>query len=118
MNEPSSYGIVRAGDLEIDLGRRQVRRGGEEIHLTGTEWLLLQYLAVNAGRLALTPEILGEVWGPEYKDDVQYLRVWISRLRRKLEPRRGERHAVIKTMQGLGYMLDAEPPPTAPSSPA
>ncbi len=107
--------VVRAGDLEIDLGRRLVRRLGEVIPLTRTEWLLLQYLAANAGTVMRTAEVLSAVWGPEYRDDVAYLRVWISRLRRKLEASRGEPPVVIKTMQGIGYMLDAEPSPPAPA---
>jgi two-component system KDP operon response regulator KdpE len=102
--------IVRVGDdLEIDLNRRLVMRGGDVIQLTRTEWLLLQYLAANAGKVMLNAELLSKVWGPEYHDDVQYLRVWVSRLRRKLEPNPSE-PMVIKTMQGIGYMLDADPP--------
>lgn len=112
-NEPSVDQIVRAGDLEIDLGRRLVRRRGELVALTGTEWLLLQCLAANAGRVMATAELLGAVWGADYRDDVQYLRVWVSRLRRKLEANQDEPAAVIKTMQGIGYMLDAEPPPAS-----
>jgi two-component system KDP operon response regulator KdpE len=61
----------------------------------------------------LSAELLSKVWGPEYHDDVQYLRVWVSRLRRKVEPNPNE-PTIIKTMQGIGYMLDAEP--TASSS--
>lgn len=106
--------VVRAGDLEIDLGRRLVQRRGEVISLSRTEWLLLQYLAANAGKVMRRAEVLSAVWGPEYRDDPQYLRVWISRLRRKLEADRGGSPGVIKTMQGIGYMLDAEPPPSAP----
>ena len=102
--------VVRAGDLEIDLGRRLVRRRGEVIPLSRTEWLLLQYLAANAGKVMGTAEVLRAVWGPEYEDDIQHLRVWISRLRRKLEAGQGESPGVIKTMQGVGYMLDAEAP--------
>ena len=115
---PSTDRVVRAGDLEIDLGRRVALRQGEVIPLTRNEWLLLQYLAANAGKVLLTAEVLSKVWGPAYEDDVQYLRVWISRLRRKLEANRGEPPAVIKTMQGVGYMLDAEPVPSAPASSA
>ncbi|MCH7484877.1 MAG: winged helix-turn-helix domain-containing protein [Chloroflexi bacterium] len=108
--------LVRAGDLEIDLGRRLVRRRGEVIPLSRTEWLLLQYLAANAGKVMRTAEILNTVWGPEYGDDVQRLRVWVSRLRRKLGASEGESPVVIKTVQGIGYMLDAEPPPPAPAA--
>ena len=95
--------------MEIDLDRRLVMTAsGEVISLTRTEWLLLQYLAANAGKVMLNAELLSKVWGPEYHDDVQYLRVWVSRLRRKLEPDPGT-PVIIKTMQGIGYMLDAEP---------
>jgi two-component system KDP operon response regulator KdpE len=85
-----------------------VLRNGNVIQLTRTEWLLLQYLAANAGKVMLNSELLSKVWGAEYHDDVQYLRVWVSRLRRKLEPNPSE-PVIIKTMQGIGYMLDAEP---------
>ena len=108
--------VVRAGELEIDLGRRLVRRKGEVIPLSRTEWLLLQYLAVNAGKVMRTTDVLSAVWGAGHRDDIQYLRVCISRLRRKLEAGRGESPVVIKTMQGIGYMLDTEPPASAPAS--
>jgi DNA-binding response OmpR family regulator len=100
--------VVKVQDVEIDLNRRIVSRQGDVVSLTRTEWLLLQYLAANAGKVMLNAELLSKVWGPEYHDDVQYLRVWVSRLRRKLEPNPNE-PMIIKTMQGIGYMLDAEP---------
>ena len=56
--------VVRAGELEIDLGRRLVRRKGEVISLSGGEWSLLQYLAANAGKVMSTAEVLSAVWGP------------------------------------------------------
>ena len=100
--------VIKVQDVEIDLNRRLVSRDGDVVSLTRTEWLLLQYLAANAGKVMLNAELLSKVWGPEYHDDVQYLRVWVSRLRRKLEPNPNE-PMIIKTMQGIGYMLDAEP---------
>jgi two-component system KDP operon response regulator KdpE len=100
--------VIKVQNVEIDLNKRLVSREGEIISLTRTEWLLLQYLAANAGKVMLNAELLSKVWGPEYHDDVQYLRVWVSRLRRKLEPNPNE-PVIIKTMQGIGYMLDAEP---------
>ena len=100
--------VIKVQDVEIDLNRRIMTRNGEVVSLTRTEWLLLQYLAANAGKVMLNAELLSKVWGPEYHDDVQYLRVWVSRLRRKLEPNPNE-PVIIKTMQGIGYMLDAEP---------
>jgi two-component system KDP operon response regulator KdpE len=104
--------VIRVQDVEIDLNRRIMTRNGEVVSLTRTEWLLLQYLAANAGKVMLNAELLSKVWGPEYHDDVQYLRVWVSRLRRKLEPNPNE-PVIIKTMQGIGYMLDAEPAQSA-----
>jgi two-component system KDP operon response regulator KdpE len=100
--------IVRVNDVEIDLERRLVTRNGEVVQLSRTEWLLLQQLAANAGKVMLTAELLSKVWGPEYRDDVQYLRVWVSRLRRKLDADSSK--SIIKTHQGIGYLLDAEQP--------
>ena len=99
--------IVQAGTVEIDLNRRLVKKDGEVISLTRTEWMLLQHLAANAGKVMLNTELLSKVWGPEYRDDLQYLRVWVSRLRSKLEPDPAN-PMIIKTLQGIGYLLDAE----------
>lgn len=107
-------GPVIAGDLEIDLAGRTVRKKGELVNLTRTEWLLLEHLASNAGKLVTNRELLTKVWGPEYVDDLQYLRVWVSRLRHKLEPEPGN-PTIIKTLQGIGYMFDAEPAPVGAS---
>jgi two-component system KDP operon response regulator KdpE len=100
-------GIVAFDDIEIDLERRMVTRGGELVQLSRTEWLLLQHLAANAGRVVLHTELLTKVWGPEYRDDLQYLRVWISRVRRKLGAAPGE-PGRIRTFQGIGYLLDVD----------
>ena len=99
--------IVRIANVEIDLNRRLVKKEGEVVSLTRTEWMLLQHLAANAGKVMLNTELLSKVWGPEYRDDLQYLRVWVSRLRSKLEPDPSN-PAIIKTLQGIGYLLDAE----------
>ena len=96
---------VHLENIEIDLNRRLVKRDGELIALTRTEWMLLQHLAANAGKVMLNTELLSKVWGPEYRDDLQYLRVWVSRLRRKIEPTPAEPR-YIKTFQGIGYMLE------------
>ncbi|MGI8926693.1 MAG: response regulator [Tepidiformaceae bacterium] len=106
--------VVRAGELEIDLTRRLVKRSGELVSLTRTEWLLLQHLAANAGKVMLNAELLSKVWGPEYRDDLQYLRVWVSRLRHKLELEPGN-PVIIKTLQGIGYMFEAEEPEPEPA---
>jgi len=97
--------VVHAGDVEVDLNRRLVKRKGELVTLTRTEWMLLQHLAANAGKIMLNAELLSKVWGPEYRDDLQYLRVWVSRLRRKLEEEPSQ-PKLIKTFQGIGYMFD------------
>jgi two-component system, OmpR family, KDP operon response regulator KdpE len=105
--QPGS-GVLRFDDVEIDLERRMVTRDGELVQLSRTEWLLLQHLAANAGKVVLHTELLTKVWGPEYRDDLQYLRVWVSRVRRKLGAEPGE-PGRIKTFQGIGYLLDVEP---------
>jgi DNA-binding winged helix-turn-helix (wHTH) protein len=100
-------GVIRFDDVEIDLERRMVTRGGDLVQLSRTEWLLLQHLAANAGKVVLHTELLTKVWGPEYRDDLQYLRVWVSRVRRKLGAKPGE-PGRIKTFQGIGYLLDVD----------
>jgi len=107
--------VVRAGEVEIDLTRRLVKRNGELVSVTRTEWLLLQHLASNAGKVILNAELLSKVWGPEYRDDLQYLRVWVSRVRRKLGAKPGE-PGRIRTFQGIGYLLDVEGDSTSPAS--
>ena len=107
VRESIGESMVVAGDVEIDLDKRLVTKAGEPVSLTRTEWMLLQHLASNAGRVMLNTELLSKVWGPEYIDDLQYLRVWISRLRSKLETDHAQ-PSVIKTLQGIGYLLDVE----------
>jgi len=97
--------VLHMGDVTIDFSKRQVLVGGESKYLTRTEWLLLSQLANNAGRLMLYEELLTRVWGPEYRDDIQILRTWLSRLRRKLQsdPRSPQ---LIRTMPKAGYIID------------
>jgi two-component system, OmpR family, KDP operon response regulator KdpE len=104
--------VITAADVEIDLNRRIVKKGGEPVSLTRTEWLLLQHLAANAGKVMLNTELLTKVWGPEYRDDLQYLRVWVSRLRAKLEDTPSS-PTIIKTLQGIGYLFESEQPEPA-----
>ena len=95
------------GSLEIDLDRRLVNRGGNPVRLTRNEWRLLHFLAANAGKVIINAELLTKVWGPEYRDDLQYLRVWISRLRHKLEADPAA-PVIIKTVPGIGYVFEME----------
>jgi two-component system response regulator MtrA len=103
---PSNGARLRTNGVEIDLDSRIVTKDGEVVTLTRTEWRLLRELASNAGRVMLNEEILARVWGPDYRDDLQYLRVWISRLRAKLEQVPSE-PKIIATFPGIGYMLGA-----------
>ena len=105
-------GVVAFDDVAIDLSRRLVTRRGKLVHLSRTEWLLLSHLAANAGRVVLHGELLTKVWGPEYREDLGYLRVWVSRVRRKLGTPPGQAGR-IRTFQGIGYLLDVAPA-TAP----
>jgi DNA-binding response OmpR family regulator len=100
--------VVTVGDLEIDLERRLVRRAGEPVELSANEWRLLRALASTPGKLIASYDLLSKTWGNEYRGDMEYLRVWVSRLRRKLEPD-PEHPSVIITKPGVGYMLNADP---------
>jgi DNA-binding response OmpR family regulator len=111
-SETGAESIVRAGDVEIDLERRLVTKKGELVQLTRTEWMLLYHLAAHAGKVMFNSELLSKVWGPEYRDDLQYLRVWVSRLRGKLEAEQGNPQ-MIKTLQGIGYLFNADVPAEA-----
>ena len=93
------------GDLVIDFKKRLVVVRGEEARLTRIEWLLLSELAQNAGSLMLYSDLLTRVWGPEYRDDVQILRTWISRLREKIEIEPNN-PKLIRTMPKTGYIMD------------
>ena len=100
--------LLRYPGLEIDLERRRVTVGAEEVRLSRTEWELLAQLAGNAGRVMLHGELLSRIWGPEFRDEVRYLRMWVSRLRAKLEPG-AEGSSLITTFPGIGYRFEAPP---------
>ena len=99
--------IVKAGPLTIDLAWHIVKRGEEEIKLTGTEYKLLAYLAANHGRVLTHQNILTNVWGAADADHTEYLRVYMRQLRKKLEldP---ERPQYILTEPGIGYRFIAD----------
>lgn len=92
------------GDLEIDFARRIVRMRGERVSLTRTEYALLRYLALHPNHVVLHEELLSAVWGPEYRDDIDYLRAYIRYLRRKLEEDPAHPRFIL-TSRGIGYML-------------
>jgi two-component system KDP operon response regulator KdpE len=93
------------GDLVIDFKKRLVIVRGKEARLTRIEWLLLSELAQNAGRLMLYTDLLTRIWGPEYRDDIQILRTWISRLREKIESEPNN-PKLIRTIPKTGYIID------------
>lgn len=97
----ASEPVIGADGLEIDLVVRAVKRDGEAVHLTPTEFELLRVLAQNRGRLMTHRSLLVEVWGVEYEDDVQVLRAHVANLRGKIEPEDGPRY--IRTDPGVGY---------------
>lgn len=95
------------GKVTIDFRRRLVLMKGQEVRLTRIEWLLLSELAQNAGKLMLYSELLTRIWGPEYRDDVQILRTWISRLREKIESE-PDSPRLIRTVPKTGYIMDLQ----------
>jgi two-component system KDP operon response regulator KdpE len=101
-----------ADDVRIDLEHREVTRGGERVHLTRTEWALLDALSEHPGKLLTQRWLLDRVWGSGYDDDVDVLRVFVSQLRRKIEPD-PRRPRIIVTDPGVGYRWALRP-----SSPA
>ena len=96
--------ICLAGDVTVDPLRRQVFRGGDEVHLTPTEYRLLATLVRHAGRVLTHRQLLTEVWGANYADQTHYLRVYMAQLRHKLE-RDPTRPRILVTEPGVGYRL-------------
>lgn len=100
--------VITAGDLVIDLPRHIVTRSGSEVNLTATEFKLLAYLASHANRVLTHQNILTNVWGLEYRDNVEYLRVFMSQLRKKLEVQ-PKQPVHLLSEPGIGYRFISEP---------
>lgn len=98
-------GLLSLGDVNIDFKSHKVTVKDVEKYLTRIEWLLLSELARNIGRLMTYEELLSRVWAPEYRNDVQLLRTWISRLRYKLEDKTSD-PKLIRTIPKTGYILN------------
>ncbi len=96
---------ISLGQITIDFKRHDISVGDEERYLTRTEWFLLSQLVKNAGRLMLYENLLTQIWGSEYRDDVQLLRTCISRLRSKIETD-PDNPKLIRTIPRSGYILD------------
>ena len=103
--EDATDAEIVCGPLYIDLARRRVMVDGSIVHLTKTEYNLLYELAAHRNQIILHSELLAAVWGPEYRDDLEYLRAYVRYLRRKIEPD-PENPRLIVTSQGVGYMLE------------
>lgn len=99
--------LFEAGDLRVDLVRREVRRGGQEVHLTPTEYKLLTLLIRHAGKVITHRQLLKEVWGVNYADQSHYVRVYMAQLRQKLE-KDPSRPRLLITEPGVGYRLRSE----------
>ncbi|HEV8556493.1 MAG TPA: response regulator [Actinophytocola sp.] len=98
--------VVDTAAFTVDLAAKKVRRDGTDVHLTPTEWGLLELLVRNRGRLVSQKQLLAEVWGPNYQTETHYLRVYFAQLRRKLEPDPAHPRHVI-TEPGLGYRFES-----------
>ena len=94
--------VVEAGSFTVDLAAKRVTKNGADIHLTPTEWGILEMLARNPGKLVGREELLKEVWGPAYAKESHYLRVYLAQLRRKLEDDPSHPRHLI-TEAGMGY---------------
>ncbi len=101
---PAGGTTFRAGELEVDIEHRIVRAGGQEIHLSPTEYELLKAFISHPNKVLTDRMLLQQVWGPEYGSEAEYLHVYVARLRKKIEP--DPRHPrLIVTEPGVGYRL-------------
>ena len=98
--------VVTFGDVTVDLAARVVTRAGHPVRLTPTEWRLLEVLLRNHDRLVTRETLLTEVWGPQYTTDTGYLRLYLSQLRKKLEPEPSTPRYLL-TEAGMGYRFSA-----------
>ena len=101
---PATRPVIEIGELRIDLEKRSVTRDGTRVSLTPIEYDLLRLLAENEGKLLTHPTILREIWGPAYREESNYLHVYVSHLRRKIEPDPA-RPRYLLTQAGVGYRL-------------
>jgi two-component system KDP operon response regulator KdpE len=96
--------ILSFGELVVDLAHRNVTIKGEEVRLTPIEYEILKYLALQAGRVVTHKQLLRAIWGPNYQEQTQYLRVYVGQIRRKIEIDPSQPEHII-TEPGIGYRL-------------
>src|SRR5262249_10874881 len=104
---PAGSPVLKQAGLSIDFARCEVRRDGELVALTPTEYKLLIQLARHAGRVLLPADLLTAVLGPAYREETQHVRLYVSRLRRKIEPN-PERPRYLLTKPGIGYLFASD----------
>jgi two-component system KDP operon response regulator KdpE len=99
--------VIETDAFTIDLASKQVTRGGQLVHLTPTEWQIVEVLVRNRGRLVTQQSLLQQVWGPQYETETHYLRIYMSQIRKKLEPDPARPQFFI-TEPGMGYRFVME----------
>jgi two-component system KDP operon response regulator KdpE len=99
--------VVHTAAFDIDLAAKKVVGPDGDIRLTATEWQLVEVLVRNAGKLVTARQLLREVWGPQFGDETNYLRVHFAHIRRKLEPKPGQPRYFI-TEPGMGYRFEPD----------
>jgi two-component system KDP operon response regulator KdpE len=102
---PEGKPIVVTTDFEIDFSAKRVRRGDEVVRLTPTQWHIVEVLVRNAGKLVTYEQLLREVWGPTYGKETNYLRVFMTQIRQKLEPEPSTPRYFI-TEPGIGFRFE------------
>src|SRR5262249_54426106 len=101
--------VVCTPDFVIDLSAKTVQRAATQVPLTPTEWQIVEHLVVNRGKLVTQQHLLQHVWGPQYERETHYLRIYLSQIRRKLEPDPSRPRYFI-TEPGMGYRFVLEEP--------
>jgi two-component system KDP operon response regulator KdpE len=107
---PNGATTIEAGPLDLDLVHREAHAHQRRVELTAKEFDVLAFLARHAGKICTRQMILGAVWGPGYAGETGYLHAYIHRLRQKLDDPSGR---LIRTVPGIGYVLEAETDTTA-----
>jgi two-component system, OmpR family, KDP operon response regulator KdpE len=105
--DPAAASVFRAGDLEVNFITKRITVAGTEVHLTRIEYKLLEVLVRHADKVVTHSQLLNEAWGPDHEDQIQYLRVYMLQLRRKLEADPTEPR-YLRTESGIGYRLTTE----------
>ena len=109
-DDPTTAGpdepVIETAAFTIDLAARKISRDGDELRLTPTEWAILNILVRHRGALVTQRRLLTAVWGPNYRTQTNYLRVYLAQLRQKLEPEPARPRYLI-TEPGMGYRFEA-----------